>query len=81
MKHPGIELIALSDGASLLISAVIFGNANHVRWLADVVEVPLTVKNRQGMTALDVARLKGYTAIEKILLEVEERSGGQCPSV
>ena len=72
-KHPGIECIALLDGASLLISSVIFCNASHVRWLANVVEVPLQAKNYQGMTAFDVARLKGYTAIEKILLEAEER--------
>ena len=75
-KHPGIELIALLDRASLLISAVVFHCPSQVRWLADVVQVPLHLKNKLGMTALDIARKKGYTVIESILLQAQERAKG-----
>jgi ankyrin repeat protein len=75
-KHRGATAMALIDGATLLICAVLCHNPSQVRWLVDVVKVPLQTKNKLGMTALDIARLKGYTVIESILLEAEERARG-----
>lgn len=75
-KHRGFTAMALIDGASLLICAVLCHNPSQVRWLVDVVKVPLQAKNKLGMTALDIARVKGYTVIESILLEAEERARG-----
>ena len=73
VQHPLIIHLALQDGASLLTTAVECGNPIHVRWLAEVVQVPLQQTNHLGMTALDVARFKDYGAIENLLLELENR--------
>lgn len=68
-RHPAIEFFTMISGGSLLGYVVFQGSIEYAKWLVDDVKVPLDMKNKVGLTALDIARLRGHKAIADFLEE------------